>query len=258
MPVNPVWPGLVLALTARVVGADPAPTPIPTPVNPFRVPELPQAQLLNGRPFPAVTPSAPPVAKPDRTLYVSAGAKDGDGSKTRPWGDLQVALRELGPGDQLRVGPGDYAGPVRIDEKCQEGSGRHPIQVAFDGKAKLSPGGGAGTVGVAVLTIARSYWHLTGVYVALDQSASPGISVEGTAHDVTLARARLSGGSAPSVLIGGDTARVRIGNARISKNRLEHASPDAIGIAILAGARDALVANNQLSENPGGSVRVRA
>jgi len=258
MPVNPVWPGVVLALTARVVGADPAPTPVPTPVVPFRVPEFPRAQLLGGKPFPAVTPFAPLLARPDRTFYVSAGARDGDGSKARPWGDLQAALRGVEPGDQIRVGPGDYAGPLRIDEQCPEGTGRRPIQVAFDGKARLSPGGGAGTVGVAVLTIARSYWHVTGVYLALDQSASTGISIEGGAHDVTLDRARVSGGSAPSVLIGGDTVRVRIGNSRISKARLDRESPDAVGIAIAAGARDALLANNRLSENPGGSVRVRA
>jgi hypothetical protein len=258
MPVNPVWPGVVLALTARVVGADPVPTPVPTPVVPFRVPEFPRAQLLGGKPFPAVTPFAPLVAKPDRTLYVSAGAKDGDGSKAHPWGDLQAALRAIGPGDQLRVGPGDYSGPLRIDETCPEGTGRHPIQLVFDVKAKLSPGEGAGTVGVALLTIARPYWNVTGVYVALDQSASPGISVEGTAHDVTLDRARVSGGSAPSVLIGGETLRVRIGNAKIAKTRLDRASPDAVGILIAAGARDALLANNRLSENPGGSVRVRA
>ena len=255
MPVNPVWPGVVLALTARVVGANPAPTPVPTPVIPFRVPEFPQAQLLGGKPFPAVTPFAPLLGKPDRTLYVSARAKDGDGSKARPWGDLQAALREVEPGDQLRVGPGDYVGPLRIDEKCRDGLGRQTIQVVFDGKARLSPAGG---VGETVLTIARSYWHLVGVYVALDQSASPGISVEGAAHDVTLDRARVSGGSAPGVVIGGETVRVRIGNARISKSRLERANPDAVGILVAAGARDALLANTQLSENPGGSVRVRA
>jgi len=255
MPVNPVWPGVVLALTAAVMRANPAPTPVPTPVVPFRVPEFPLAQLLGGKPFPAVAPFAPVLARPDRTLYVSARAKDGDGSKARPWGDLQAALREVEPGDQLRVGPGDYAGPLRIDEKCREGSGRRTIQVVFDGKAKVSPGGG---VGEAVLTIARSYWHLVGLYVALDQSASPGISVEGAAHDVVLDRARVSGGSAPGVVIGGETVRVRIGNARISKSRLEKENPDAVGILVAAGARDALLANNRLSENPGGSVRIRA
>ncbi|HEY4228890.1 MAG TPA: right-handed parallel beta-helix repeat-containing protein, partial [Thermoanaerobaculia bacterium] len=255
MPVNPVWPGVVLALTARVVGASPAPTPVPTPVVPFRVPEFPRAQLLSGKPFPAVTPFAPLVARPDRTLYVSARAKDGDGSKARPWGDLQAALREVEPGDQLRVGPGDYAGPLRIDERCREGLGRQTIQVVFDGKAKVSPGG---DVGEAVLTIARPYWHLTGIYVALDQSASPGISIDGSAHDVTLDGARVSGGSAPSVVIGAETVRVRIGNARISKSRLDKANPDAVGILVSAGARDALLANNRMSENPGGSIRVRA
>ena len=49
-----------------------------------------------------------------------------------------------------------------------------------------------------------------------------------------------------------------IGNARISKSRLNEANPDAVGILVAAGARDALVANNRLSENPGGSIRVRA
>jgi hypothetical protein len=258
MPVNPVWPGVVLALTARVVGADPAPTPVPTPVAPLRVHPAPQAVLLGGQPFPAVTPFLIQLAKPDRTVFVAAGAKEGDGSKARPWGDLQTALRALGPGDLLDVGPGDYTGPVRIDESCREGTRRRPVRVAFQVRAKLAPGAGAGTVGQAALTIARAYWHLSGVSVVLDQSASTGISVEGDAHDVTLDGARIAGGAGPSVLIGADTARVRIANAKISKSRLNEANPDAVGIVLAAGARDTLLANNHMSENPGGSIRVRA
>ncbi len=255
---NPVWPGVVLALTARVVGADPAPIPVPTPVAPLRVHPVPQAVLLGGQPFPAVAPFRVALAKPDRTVFVAAGAKDGDGSKARPWGDLQAALRALGPGDLLEVGPGDYAGPVRIDESCRDGTPGRPVRVAFDAKAKLAPGGGAGTVGQAALTIVRPYWNLKGVYLVLDQSASTGISVEGDAHDVTLDGARIAGGAGPSVLIGADTARVRIANARISKSGLNEANPDAVGIVLAAGARDTLLANNHMSENPGGSIRVRA
>ncbi|HEY1252707.1 MAG TPA: right-handed parallel beta-helix repeat-containing protein [Thermoanaerobaculia bacterium] len=261
MPVNPVWLGAVLALTPGVVRADPAPTPIPTPVIPFRVPEFPQALLLSGRPFPQVTPVKAVLAKPDRTLFVAAKKGDGgasgsgDGSEGSPFHDLQAALRALEPGDRLRVGPGDYAGPIRIDETCKEGTRRRTIQVVFDSRAKLAPGGG---VGAAALTVRRAFWHLSGTYVSLDQSASPGIAIEGDAHDVLLDGARVSGGAGPSVSVGGGTVAVRVANARISKSRLERSNPDAVGIAVLAGARDTLIANNQLSENPGGSVRVQA
>lgn len=254
MQVKPLWPGVVLALIAAPALAGPAPAPSVTPQpRPLAVP-APQAVVLNGKPFPVVTSYAARVPAPSRTFFVAAKGENGDGSERHPWNDLQTALVSLAPGDRLRVLAGDYAGAWKIDESCRDGSAKRPIQVSFDGKAMLAPRGDA-----PALTIRRAHWHLRGVFVELEQSGSTGVSLEtSAAHDVTLDGARISGGAGPSVLVGAQSSRITIANSRIAKTRLEQANPQAVGIAIAAGARDVLVTNNRLRENPGGSLRVQA
>ncbi len=126
--------------------------------------------------------------------------------------------------------------------------------MVFDGKARIDPGGAE----AAAVTIRRAHWNVTGAFVDLGQSTGPGIALEAGATDVTLNQSRISGGAGPGILVGGETDRIRIGNSRIAKSGLEKAQPEAVGIVIEAGARNTLIANNRLKENPGGSIRVRA
>ena len=253
MQVNALRLAVVLAFLAAAARGDPA-----TAVTPNARPAIPlrQAVLLNGKPFPPVTRFTARVPEPVRVVFVSASVveKNGDGTSQHPWNDLQAALAALSPGDRLRVLPGVYTGAFAIDERCKDGSAQRPIQVFFDGKASLAPRGDG-----AALTIRKAHWHLSGLFVELGQTPNVGVSLEGLgAHEVTLDGARISSGAGPSIRIGAETARITVANSRIAKSRLEQASPDAVGIVVEAGAQDVLITNNQLHENPGGSLRVRA
>jgi len=251
MPVKPFWFGVLLVLVPAAAVADPAPKVTPSPRS-LQSP-ISQAVTLNGKTFPAVTPYVAKVPPPVRAFFVSASGPAGDGSAEHPWTDLQEALRALSPGDRLTVRPGTYAAEFRIDKACRDGSEGRPIQVFFDGKAKLVPRGE-----LAVISAGRSHWYLSGPFVELGQTANTGISIDDDARGVTIDGARISGGAGPSIRVGGETAGVRIANSRIAKTRLEEANPQGIGIAIAAGARDVLITNNQMKDNPGGSLRVLA
>lgn len=51
-----------------------------------------------------------PPAAPN-TLYVQAGARDGNGTRARPFGVYMDAFSAASPGDTILVGPGVYEGP---------------------------------------------------------------------------------------------------------------------------------------------------
>lgn len=258
MQLKALWPGALLVLlpTASQGGpaASPTATPTPTAAQVWSSHPAPQAVLLNGKPFPAVAPFTVSLPPPARTRFVSPAKENGDGSEARPWNDLQEAFCALSPGDRLRVLPGTYTGEFRVAEPCADGTRRAPIQVLFDGKARLVPHGEA-----PAFTVRRAHWLFVGLFLELGQSAGPGVSIEGAAaHDVTLDGARISGGSGPGIRIGEDTVGIQVANSRIAKSRLAQAAAASFGIEIAAGARDVLVTNNQLHENPAGSVRVEA
>jgi hypothetical protein len=249
----PTWTGPIDAMAVKGTATQAAAaSPTPAPV-PLRLP-APQAVWLKGTPFPRVVASAHHLPAARRTFFAAPGTTPGDGSEAAPWTDLQAALRELQPGDRLRVKPGSYSVSLRIDESCRDGTRKDPIQIAFDEKAVLAPQGDD-----AVLTVTRADWVILGLYTKLSDSKAPGVSIEGAgSHDVTLVQARLSGGAGASIRIGAGSDHVMIDDARISKNRLERPGREAVGVQIEAGARNVILRNNHLHENPAGSVRIDA
>src|SRR5262249_21940150 len=117
-------------------------------------PPFTRAFLLDGRPFPEVAPFAVKLPEPKRTLYVSDSGPSWGGSKAHPWTDLQVALRELRPGDRLIVPRGYSPGPFSIDATCQDGTPEAPIQAIFDKGVLKAPAEGPR------LTVGRAFWIL--------------------------------------------------------------------------------------------------
>ena len=159
--------GVLMSPVAAQTGPPPAVAETPTVL-----PVVPPV-LLNGKPFPVVARFVANLAVPRRTLFVAAGRKNGDGSESRPWNDLQSALCALGPGDRLRVRAGTYAVALRIDTPCRDGTPSEPIQVFFDGRAMIVPVSGS-----AALTIRRSHWLLVGLSLKLGDTPGAGVSIE--------------------------------------------------------------------------------
>ena len=206
--------------------------------------------LLDGRPFPQVSPYSPPQAPARRSLFVNAGGAEGDGSEALPFNDLQKALCRLGPGDRLRVGPGTYPGPLVIGPDCQDGTESNPIQVAFDARSVVRGSGG----GSAALSVRRAFWRMERLTVDAGEEEASGVLI-GSAH-VAMDRVRITGGRGPGLVVEGTASYVTISNARIDKERVRQAGASSYGIQVAAGARDVLVTNSRLHHNPGGSIRV--
>jgi len=141
---------LAVALAAMPAALLPAP-PRPGPRSSGGSP-IPEPVFLNGKPFPEVSAFVAKLPAQQRSFFVAPAKENGDGTEAHPWNDLQAALRALSPGDRLRVRAGAYKGVFHIDEACRDGNEEAPIQVFFDGKAKVAPEGEA-----AALTVRRAY-----------------------------------------------------------------------------------------------------
>lgn len=215
-----------------------------------------QAVLLDGKPFPAVRAPSLRLPEAKRTFFVAPGKEAGNGTEGSPWTDLQAALRRLAPGDRLRVRTGAYRGPLEIGDSCRDGSERQPIQLVFDGKATVEPGEGKDA---GALILSRAHWLVVGLYATLGGSAAPGVLVKGRgAHDVRLEGTRLADGVGPSIRVDGDAARVAISGAYVSKTNLKTAGPGSCAVEVLGGAREVSLESGHFSNNPAGSIRVRA
>lgn len=194
-----VFGGLVsagLLAAVSLVGAEAPPPPV----------------LLAGKPFPAQSDYTARLPVPRRTLYVAAGARrGGNGTTSRPWGDLQTALRSLAPGDRLVVRAGSFPGAFRIDESCKDGVSDLPIQVVGEGAPRLGP-----ATGSAVLTIARRHWQIQGLSVVTAPLEGSAIQLAGmAAQDLLLDRLDLSGGRGPGIDVGSGVRSVTVSNSRI-------------------------------------------
>ncbi|HEX7138314.1 MAG TPA: right-handed parallel beta-helix repeat-containing protein [Vicinamibacterales bacterium] len=207
-----------------------------------------QALLLDGQPFPRVTPFVSAVPTPKRTLFLAASGPAGDGSETHPWNNLQAALCALLPGDRLRVQKGIYAGEFRIAGACRDGTNEAPIQVSFESATLKSSTDGS------PLTITKAFWLIDGLRLDLGELSAPGLSVAG--HDITIDHASVGGGRGPGIRVANGASRVTIANTRVQKAALGQPWPDSIGIEIGAGSSEIRVVSCELSRNPAGSLRV--
>ncbi len=212
-----------------------------------------QAVFLNGRPFPERPVFSSDLPPPARTFHVSARAADaGDGSASRPWKDLDSALRSLSPGDRLVVSEGEYPGGLRIDDRCPAGTEAAPIQVVFE-KAVFKPSPAA----TPVLTVSRSFWRFEGFAAELGDAAAPAFVAEGAgARGITLDRARIVDGSGAAIRIGAGASRVTVANSSLFPSPRRRFAGDGSGIEIGDGTRDILVIGNLVTGRPDGAVRI--
>ncbi|MEO8191702.1 MAG: right-handed parallel beta-helix repeat-containing protein, partial [Acidobacteriota bacterium] len=216
-------------------------------------PGIGQAVFLDGRPFPERPVFSSALAPAARTLHVSRQAPPagGDGSRERPWNDLQAAVRSLSPGDRLLVGPGEYRGPLRIDASCRNGMPQAPIQVVFE-KATF-----AGSGSEPVVTAGRAFWRFEGFSAGLEEGPEPAFAVEGPdARGIVFDRARISGGAGPGARIGAGASDVVLANSSFSRSGRGVSPVGAIGISIEPGSTGVRVVGNRVFDRPSGAVRI--
>ncbi len=137
-----------------------------------------------------------------RVLHVSAAAASpGDGSEVRPYPGIEQALDAAGPGDEVRVGPGDYP-PFATRHPGTPGA---PIRIVGRDARLRGPGGGV------VVEIAHDQVSLEGFDVAdgdvlIRVAGASGVRIfDNTLHDAGSECVRLRDGASDN-----EVARNRI------------------------------------------------
>ncbi len=237
---------LCAALSCRTAAYDPGAPEAPHP------PGIGQAVFLDGRPFPERPVFSRDLSRATHTLHVARRAPaGGDGSRERPWNDLQAAFRSLSPGDRLLVGAGEYQGPLRIDASCRNGTAQAPIQVAFE-KATFSGSGGD-----PVLTAGRSFWRFEGFAADLAETEGPAVAVEGPdARGIVFDRGRISGGAGAGARIGAGASDVVLANTSFSRSGRGVPPLGAMGVSIEPGSSGVRLIGNRAFDRPSGAVRI--
>ena len=223
---------------------------------PLRRPEdietapFPRALLLNGRAFPQVASFAPRLPEPKRTFYVALSGPPGDGSRSRPWTDLQVAFRQLVPGDRLQILHGEYRGSFSIDDTCRNGTAEAPIEVFFEASG-LEP-----EAAQPALSVKRAFWYFERLHASLADHEGPGLEV--SSHDVLFDNAFIQKGRGPGIRVAPGASRVTIAHANILKIGVTQPGPDSVGVEIAPRTREVQIVASRLYQNPAGSIRVDA
>ncbi len=208
---------------------------------------MPAPVVLEGRPFPRPMEPAAALPEPRRSVFVSPeAAPGGDGTRMRPWRDLQAALEALGPGDRLVLLPGSYDGPITVGEACRDGAEGSPVQVvAEDGAVLRAHGDGA------VLTVARGFWSFRGIVIEPGRSTSfSGVHLAPAARDVVFDLGRLRGGKGPGIGIASGAQRITISRCDIS-GFWRGGAKVSHGILVNARVHELTVAGNAIHNNQG-------
>ncbi len=195
--------------------------------------QAPRVVLQGAQPIDSINANArktdadqPRITVPDEppsgsVYHVKAKATgQGNGSKLRPWNNLQHALCMLRPGDRLLIWPGGYEAPVAIDGECVDGTAERPIEVYSSDHAYLAGkkrtradeknADGSDSwrpVKGAVMLIARSHWKIAGFEVQPNWNAI-GIEIGPNVTGIELDSLHLWGAI-------GDAISVRHGSSNI-------------------------------------------
>ena len=195
-----------------------------------------------------------PPAK-GRLVYVSAKAESsGDGSRERPWADLQAALRQLRKGDRLTLLPGEYQGPIGIGEGCADGTAQEPIEVVGRVNAVLRV-----RTPAPVVTVKRSGWSFLGLDIVAGEAATAAVEVLG-ARDLLFFRCHLHGGGGDGMLIGPESKGITLAQVHIHGFGRSGGRPDqrreVIGLRIAPGTRGITVKGSKIQNIAGPPVKV--
>lgn len=183
--------------------------------------------------------------------YVSpSGSDKAPGSRQEPFRTIGRAIVAAGPGDAIRVKSGKYAERIVIDGKAKAGKPGAPITLLGEGKPKIVPGNGSGTL----VQVRRPYWRVEGFEIDVQKKPSFAVAFEGNTRGSSLARSEVHHGS----LGGGVTT---FGNARgvtIEDNHIHHfrkPKGDSHGVVVQATSRDITIRGNDIHDNSGDSVQ---
>lgn len=208
-------------------------------------------------------PELPPHES-GRTFFVAKDvAGDGDGSRARPWTDLQYALCRLRPGDRLAITSGVYRAPFSIDGDCADGSPDRPIEVIAAGEVMLVGPDTREPIDRPTLTIARSHWRFRDLQIE-PQWTRPGILVAAGTVDVKLRDLHMLKGIGDGIRIAHRASDIAIENIHLHHlgtlrgARRNFRDPDTAGVMIAPGTSRIRVSGAEIHHMEGDGIRVLA
>ncbi|MCP3102239.1 right-handed parallel beta-helix repeat-containing protein [Myxococcus sp. K15C18031901] len=213
------------------------------------------APRKTGASFMAVDLTRPAPGRPKRFTrewFVSpSGSDQAAGTKQAPLRTIGRAVRSVGPGEVIRVAPGEYAEGVVIDGAVKAGREDAPITLLGEGQPRIVPAKGGGTL----VQVRKPHWIVEGF--DLDVRGQPRFAVlfAGDTRGSVLASCHIHHGS-----LGAGVAT--FGGARdvlITNNHIHHfqrrPGGDSHGVVVQATSRDITVRGNDIHDNSGDSVQ---
>lgn len=227
----------------------------PSEEHPEHGPEVAQASRAAEDVGP--TDALPPPL--GRTLTVGAeSASRSDLAFTRD--QLGEALRQLGPGDRLILGPGVYEGPLRIDDTMQDGRRPEPIQVVARKDAVLTISDKRSTAS-AVLEVQRSFWEFHGLEIVSPQTVAAGIALDQVKR-VLLADCHIHDLGGAGIRLGERVQEVVLEQTHIHQIGIGRGKTGAFGIVVTDPRSRLIVSSSQIHHThlapislPDGSIR---
>ncbi|MCP3144528.1 right-handed parallel beta-helix repeat-containing protein [Pyxidicoccus xibeiensis] len=186
-----------------------------------------------------------------REWYVStSGSDQAAGSKQAPFRTIGRALKAVGPGEAIRVLPGEYKGSVVIDGGVKAGRADAPITLLGTQHPKIVPGASG-----AVVQIRKPFWVVDGFDIDVKGQPRFAVVFEGNTEGSVLAGSRIHHGA----LGGGVTTYGGARKVTIEGNDIHHfrkkPKGDSHGVVVQATSRDITIRDNDIHDNSGDSVQ---
>lgn len=240
---QPQLPGVVgeVQTPGVVVGVQPvADTPVAD--------ATPQPVLPSPTPTPVPAAPAPVIAFSKEWVVSATGSDSNAGTAAAPFKTIARGLKEVGPGEVLKIRAGTYAENLLLDGK--DGRADAKITIQGEGKPKLTGGAGTG----ALIQFKRQHWVVDGLDVDVMKQSRWGASFDGSVDGSVLANSELHN----SVASAGVNVHTNATGATIENNKIHdfrRVADDSHGIVVQTTTRNTVIRNNDIYDVSGDSVQ---